>query len=40
MAAKAKQISVGRVSKPKKKGAQKKHRNKKESVKPYNKQGR
>lgn len=38
--AKVKQTSVGRVLKPKKKGKQKKHRNKHESVKAYNGQGR
>ncbi len=40
MAAKVKQASVGRVFKAKKKGAAKKHRNKKESVKIYKGQGR
>jgi hypothetical protein len=38
--AKVKQASVGRVVKPKKKGSQKKSRNKKESVKAYRGQGR
>jgi len=40
MAAKVKQTSVGRVFKAKKKGSQKKHRNKHESVKAYKGQGR
>ena len=40
MAAKVKQSSVGRVFKAKKKGSQKKHRNKKESVKVYRGQGK
>lgn len=40
MAAKAKQANVGRVFKAKKKGSAKKHRNKRESVKAYNGQGR
>ena len=38
--AKVKQASVGRVFKAKKRGSQKKHRNKKESVKAYRGQGR
>lgn len=40
MAAKVKQSNVGRVVKPKKKGKAKKRPNKKQSVKPYNAQGR
>lgn len=38
--AKKEKASVSRVVKPKKKGAQKKHRNKHESVKLYKAQGR
>jgi hypothetical protein len=38
--AKKEKASVSKVVKPKKKGEQKKHRNKHESVKKYNSQGR
>ncbi len=38
--AKAKQSSVGRVLKAKKKGKAKKHQNKHIKIKPYNSQGR
>ena len=40
MAAKIKQANIGRVLKPKKKGKQKKRRNKHESFKAYRGQGK